>query len=161
MNKVLKMIKTAWFWSGLILIIASISLLITFFGGKIFTNNTYDLGNTTNPTSIMNVELHKDNTALVKKSGGVITCYYSIQGDKITINSTPDYDRAYGSFEMTFKIKNRFTIVSEENNPYKADNLILIYIYQAMGISGLIFIASGIDAIKKHIKNKKQIKASE
>lgn len=162
------LIRQVWFWAGIIFVISTIFLLTTFFSEKVFINNTYN-GLCSYDVCVgggedFGIELHEDNYATVYRGSSrlSIPCSYSIKGNTLTLRSTPEWDRAYESYEKTFIIKDRFTLLCEEKgHKWKADYEILIYIGQAMGISGLIFIASGIDSIKKHIKNKKQIKASE
>ena len=152
MKTFLKMIKSVWFWTGLILLISTITLFITLFASKVFIGKTYNGGGGRD----LGVELHKDYNATIYQTGKVaIPCIYSIEGDTIVVHSTPAWDRANESYEKTFKIKNRFTLIGDEGSKWKADNLVLIYIGQAMGISGFIFLCTGVDALKKYIKNKK------
>ena len=162
MKTFLKMIKTVWFWSGLILLISTIALFITLFGSKVFINNTYD-GLCKHEVCVgggedFGIELHKNSYATVYRGNSrpSIPCTYSIQGNTLILRSTPNWDRAYGSYEKTFIIKNRFTLLCEEQgHKWKADNISLIYIGEVMGISAFVFLHSGISTIKKHNKKKK------
>ena len=154
MNIFVKMIKTVWFWAGIILIISTISLFIVLFNNKVFIGKRYSGGSGRD----LGVVLHKGyNATIYQTEGDAIPCFYSIEGDTIIVHSTPAWDRANESYEKTFKIKNRFTLIGDEGSKWKADNLVLIYIGQAMGISAVVFINSGIGAIKKYNKSKKGI----
>ena len=152
MNTFVKMIKTVWFWAGIILIISTISLFIVLFSNKVFIGKRYSGGSGRD----LGVVLHKDyNATIYQTEGDAIPCFYSIEGNTIIVHSTPAWDRAYEHYERTFTIKNRFTLISETGGKWKADNISLIYIGQAIGISGFIFLCTGVDALKKYIKNKK------
>ena len=152
MKTFLKMMKTVWFWSGLILLVSTIALFITLFGSKVFINKTYNGGSGRD----LGVELHNDYYATIYRTEKeAIPCVYSIEGSTIVVHSTPDWDRAYEHFERTFTIKNRFTLISDNGSKWKADNISLIYIGETMGISGFLFMCTSIDAIKKYNKKKK------
>lgn len=156
MNKFLSIIKTVWFWSGLIFLILTSALFITLFSNKVFISKPYDNYKTTNSTTLMSVELRKDANAVIKLTNNrYVPCVYGIENNTLIIESSPEYNRANEPISLSFTIKNRFKIVSSDGNIYKVDNLPLIYIGMFMGISGIIFISSGIDSIKKSIKNKK------
>lgn len=156
MNKILKLIKSVWFWSGLIFLILTSALFITLFSNKVFISKPYDNYKTSNSTSLMSVELRKDAYAVIKLTNNrYVPCVYGIENNTLIIESSPEYNRANEAISLSFIIKNRFKIVSSDGNIYKVDNLPLIYISIFMGISGIIFISSGVDSIKKLIKNKK------
>ena len=126
-------------------------MFITLFSSKVFINKTYHGG----AGRDLGVELHKNYYATIYRTEKeAIPCTYSIEGDTIVVHSTPDWDRAYEHYERTFTIKNRFTLISDNGSKWKADNISLVYIGEVMGISGIVFINSGISAIKKHNKKK-------
>lgn len=153
MNTFVKMIKTVWFWAGIILIISTISLFVVLFSNKVFIGKRYSGGSGRD----LGVVLHKDyNATIYQTEGDTIPCFYSIEGNTIIVHSTPAWDRANESYEKIYTIKNRFTLIGDDGSKWKADNISLIYIGEIMGISGFVFLCSGIGAIKKYIKNKKK-----
>lgn len=150
----LKLIKSVWFWSGLILLISTIALFVTLFGSKVLIDKTYNGGSGRD----LGVQLHKDYHATIYRTEKeAIPCYYSIEGNTIVVHSTPAWDRAFEHYERTFTIKNRFTLIGDNGTKWKADNISLIYIGEVMGISAFVFLHSGISAIKKYNKKKAAI----